>query len=199
MKSRAGASAASIALLYLGAGAACIGFQGPEDLRRDIVQATGVELHRESGVSVGRMGVALVRWFTPEDEIPLKGVRRVQVGVYRVTDASDADPAAELLGMPALSDWEPVVHLRERDENVLVMLREENESIRGVLVVVMEDDEWVLVRIRGKLQRIVEEAMRLAFDRTDRPDLYDPALNEYRESRHAEIAEIRQSGERISR
>jgi hypothetical protein len=69
--------------------ASCIGFHGPEDLRRDLVQATGVELERETGVSVGRMGVMLVRWFTSEEEIPLKGVRKVQVGVYEVTDFGD--------------------------------------------------------------------------------------------------------------
>jgi hypothetical protein len=198
MKNRTGACAGSVVVLGLAAASACIGFRGPEDLRRDIVQTTGVELQREVGVTVGRAGVALVRWFTPEDEIPLKGVRRVQVGVYRVSDAARGDPAADLLEIPALADWEPVVRLRERDENVLVMLRQENDAIRGLLVVVMEGDEWVLVRVRGKLQHVVEEAMQLAFDRTDRPDLYGPAVAEYRESRPAEVAEIRRSGGRVS-
>jgi hypothetical protein len=35
-----------------------------------------------------------------------------------------------------------------------------------------EPDEWVLVRIRGKLDRIIEDAIEMAFDEVDRPDLY---------------------------
>ena len=52
------------------------------------------------------------------------------------------------------------------------MLRQEDEKIRGLLVVVAERDEWVLVRVRGKLDLIVEDVMRMAFDQADRPDRY---------------------------
>jgi hypothetical protein len=169
--------------------ASCIGFHGPEDLRRDLVQATGVELHRETGVSVGRMGVMLVRWFTPEDEIPLKGVRRVQVGVYEVTDFGDGGYPRGHVDPPELPGWEPVVRVHDDDENVFVMLRQEDDAIRGMLVVVMERDEWVLVRIKGRLEKVVEEAMRMAFDQAEHPELYEPAVAEYREARPAATAE----------
>lgn len=161
----------------------CIGFHGPEDLRRDLVQATGVELERETGVSVGRMGVMLVRWFTSEEEIPLKGVRKVQVGVYEVTDFGDGGYGRGTVEPLELPGWDPVVRVHEEDEHVFVMLRQEEDAIRGMLVVVMEQDEWVLVRIKGKLQHVVEEAMRMAFDRAEHPELYEPAVAEYREAR----------------
>jgi hypothetical protein len=160
----------------------CISFHGPKDLRRDLVQVTGVELERESGVSVGPMGVMLARWFTDEDEVPLKGVRRVQVGVYEVTDFGDSGYGHETVLPPDLPGWETVVRVHEDDETVFVMLREEDEMIRGMLVVVMERDEWVLVRIKGKLNRIVESAMEMAFEEADRPELYEPALAEYHDS-----------------
>jgi len=163
--------------------ASCIGFHGPEDLRRDLVQATGVELEREAGVSVGRMGVMLVRWFTSEEEIPLKGVRKVQVGVYEVTDFGDGRYGRGTVDPLELPGWEPVVRVHEDDEDVFVMLRQEEDDIHGMLVVVMEQDEWVLVRIKGKLQHVVEEAMRMAFDKAEHPDLYEPAVAEYREAR----------------
>ena len=169
--------------LCLATCASCIGFRGPEDLRRDLVQATGVELDREVAVSVGRMGVMLVRWFTPEDEIPLKGVRRVQVGVYEVTDFGDGGYERGAVTPPELPGWDPVVRVQEDDESVFVMLRQEEDAIRGMLVVVADADEWVLVRIKGKLQNVVEEAMRMAFDKAEHPDLYEPAVAEYREAR----------------
>ncbi|MHC4502972.1 MAG: DUF4252 domain-containing protein [Planctomycetota bacterium] len=162
--------------------ASCITFHGPKDLQRDLVQATGVELERESGVTVGRMGVMLARWFTPEKEIPLKGVRRVQVGVYEVTDFGEGDYGQGSVEPPELPGWETVVRVHEEDENVFVMLHQEEDQIRGMLVVVMERDEWVLVRIKGKLNRTVERAMQMAFEEADRPELYDPALTAYRES-----------------
>lgn len=161
----------------------CIGFHGPEDLRRDLVQVTGVELDREMGVSVGRFGVALARWFTPEEEIPLKGVRRVQVGVYEVTE-----PAARRLSEPpSLPDWHAVVEIHDSDEDVFVLMLQREDEIRGLLVVVAEEDEWVLVRVRGKLERVVEQAMRMAFERANRDDLAEPAIADYRASQDESV------------
>ena len=44
--------------------------------------------------------------------------------------------------------------------------------IRHMVVVVAEEDEWVLVRLKGNLTRIIESAMEFAFDEMERPDLY---------------------------
>jgi hypothetical protein len=160
----------------------CISFHGPNDLRRDLVQATGVELDRESAISIGPVGVMLARWFTAEEEIPLKGVRRVQVGVYEVTDVGDGGFGRGTVDPPELPGWETVVRIQEDDEHVFVMLHQEEDEIRGMLVVVMEQEEWVLVRIKGRLRHTVERAMQMAFEQADRPELYEPAVADYRES-----------------
>jgi hypothetical protein len=170
----------------------CI-FHGPENLRRDLEQASGVELEREAGVTVGRVGTMLVRWFTPEDEVPLKGVRKGQVGVYHVVDRPDGAPTE--LKLPELSGWQRVARVRERDGQVDLFMLEENARVRGMLVVVAEDDEWVLVRIRGKLDHVLEQAMEMAFKQADRPELYEPTLADYRrgddEEETTEIAQAR--------
>jgi hypothetical protein len=168
--------------LALTACMACVGLHGPEDLRRDLVQATGVELDRETGISVGPVGVMVARWFTSEDEVPLKGVRRVQVGIYTVTDRGNDDYGDGLVDLPDLPGWESVVRVHEDDESVFVMLHQDKKTIRGMLVLVMERDEWVLVRIKGKLQHVVEQAMHMAFEEAERPELYETAVAEYRES-----------------
>ena len=46
------------------------------------------------------------------------------------------------------------------------------------LIVVAEDEEWVVVRMYGDLDRILEETMRFAFDQAERPDLYDRTREE---------------------
>lgn len=167
--------------------------RGPENLRRDLEQASGVELEREAGVTVGRVGTMLVRWFTPADEVPLKGVRKVQVGVYRVVDRPNGAPVE--LSLPALSGWQRVARVRQSDEQVDLFVLEENARVRGMLVVVAEDDEWVLVRIRGKLDHVLEQAMEMAFEQADHPELYEPTLADYRRGDDAEeTKEIARAG-----
>jgi hypothetical protein len=54
----------------------------------------------------------------------------------------------------------------------MVLVREKKESVRAMLVVVAEPDEWVLVRVFGHLDDTLEQAMTMAFDEVERPDLY---------------------------
>ena len=124
--------------------------------------------------------VMLVRWATSEEEIPLRGVRRIEVGVYQVQGLRRGVQERQRMDPPELPGWQNVARVREDNEEVFVLVREEEGQIRGLLVVVAEEDEWVLVRIRGKLQRTFESVMELAFDRAERPDLYEPVLAEYR-------------------
>ena len=154
-------------------------FRGPGDLKQDLSQAAGVTLDKEFGISLGRFSTWVarkaVKWSDDGemDEISLRGVHHVQVGVYQVDGLRRGfeDPAP--LDLDNFSpEWQPLVTVHEDDGDVFVMLREKDEKIRGLLVVVAEHDEWVLVRVRGKLDPIVEDVMRMAFDQADRPDSY---------------------------
>jgi hypothetical protein len=83
------ALALSLALLQLVVGAACV-LRGPSGVRREVVQQTGVELDRELGLTLGRMTLAVARAVVKtedEDELPLREISKVQVGVYRVVGA----------------------------------------------------------------------------------------------------------------
>ena len=173
-------------LLCIATATSCIRFHGPEDLRRDLAREAGVELDREMGVTLTRTAVMLARWVTPEDEIPLKGVRRVQVGVYEVTGLRRGVDGRQPIEPPELPGWHNMVRVREEGEEVFVLVREEDEEIRGMLVIVAEEDEWVLVRIKGKLQRTLESVMELAFEHAERPDLYEPTMAEYEKAKEGE-------------
>ena len=166
--------------LCLVATTSCIRFHGPEDLRRDLARTAGVKLDREMGVTLTRTAVMLARWATSEEEIPLRGVRRVEVGTYRVQGLGRGVEQRRPIDPPELPGWQTIVRVREDNEDIFVLLREEEDEIRGLLIVVAEEDEWALVRIRGRLQHTLEGVMELAFDRAERPDLYEPVLAEYR-------------------
>ena len=175
-------TAFSVALVGLALTASCIRFHGPEDLRRDLSQAAGVQLDREMGVTLTRTGVMLARWFTSEEDVPLKGVRRVEVGVYEVTGLRRGVDERLPVTLPELPGWQLVVRIRESDEEIFVLVHEKKEKLRGILVIVAEDDEWVLVRIRGKIEHMMDDVMEMAFSQAERPDLYEPAMAEYRET-----------------
>jgi len=158
-------------------GTSCVRFRGPEDLRKDLSRTAGVELETEMGVTVTRSGMWIARkaikWSDDDDDIPsLKGVRRVEVGIYQVEGLRDGRDAPVALGLSDLPDWSPIVRIQEDGEAVFVLVDEEHEQIKRMLVVVADHDEWVIVRIKGNLTRIIEDAMRMAFENADRPELY---------------------------
>ncbi len=167
-------------LVCLATATSCIRFHGPEDLRRDLARAAGVKLDRERGLTLTRTGVMLVRWATSEERIPLRGVRRVEVGIYQVQGLRRGVEQRRPIAPPQLPGWQNIVRVRDDGDEVFVLVREEDEEIREMLVIVAEEDEWVLVRIRGQLQDTIESALQLAFDRAERPELYEPVLAEYR-------------------
>jgi len=157
----------------------CVRLHGPEDVRRDLSREAGVRLNREMGITVTRSGVWLARkilkW-SGEEEIPkLKGIRRVEVGIYEVRGLRKGVDAPRPFELAEFDGWDQIARIRDGGEEVHVMVREVDGILRNMLVVVAADDEWVLVRIRGRLDRIVQDAMRLAFDQADRPDLYAQA------------------------
>ena len=165
--------------------ASCIGFHGPNGIRRELVETTGARLEQQSGLSVGRMGLALARCFTKDEEVPLAGVHHVEVGVYSVEEGH----AVELSDPPRLAGWETVVEMHEEDGDTFVLVQQDESRIRGMLVIVAEEDEWVLVRLRGRLDHLLEDAMRLGFDQGEREHLAEPAIAEYRASHRESTGE----------
>lgn len=167
--------ARSLAVLVVALGSAACILHGPGDLKRDLSQSAGVKLDREFGLTLGRTGTWVARkamkW-SGETDVSLKGVRKIEIGVYQVEGLRSGRAAASSLQPADLPDWSPLVRVHEEDSDVFVLLKEDDARIRGILVVVAEPDEWVLVRIRGRLDGLVEDVMQAAFDEVDRPDLY---------------------------
>lgn len=168
---------AGVLLVPVLGGVGCIRLTGPEDVRQDLSEIAGVKLRQETGFTVTRSGMWIARKamkMSGEEEISLRGIRRVEVGVYEVKGLRrgiDERVPLTLDDMP--KGWHPMVIVEGDDEEIFVMTKHgEDGMIRQLLVVVSEDDEWVLVKIKGKLDHIVEDAMRMAFDQGDRLELY---------------------------
>lgn len=153
--------------------------KGPAEIKHEMSLSSGKDYDRVIGLTLGRTSMALARWglkVAGEDEIPIKGIRKVRVGIYEVENswrpASTENPARQ----PDLPGWEPIVRMHDDGENVMVMIRQRGERIKSMLVVVDEPEQLVIVRIWGNLDRLLEEAIRYGFEEIDRPDLIEPAI-----------------------
>jgi uncharacterized protein DUF4252 len=150
----------------------CVRLVGPEDVRLELSDQAGVKLKQETGFTVTRSGIWLARQFVDDDEVPLRGVRRVEIGVYEVAGLKHGLEEPQRLDPGYFRDWTPIVRVNEDGEQLMVLVREKKESVRAMLIVVAEPDEWVLVRVFGHLDQTLEQAMTMAFDEVERPDLY---------------------------
>jgi hypothetical protein len=96
----------------------------------------------------------------------LRGVSRVQVAVY-----DSHLHAMEDVHMPkrlqSLIDdgWETAVRVRDAREAVWLLYRPDGEKVREIFVVVLNDDQLVLVKARGNLERLLAAAMDEAHGR----------------------------------
>lgn len=168
-------------LIVMAAG--CV-LKGPSDVKRDLTVATGVEYDKEFGITLGRVGMSVARWAvkrSDDEDVArmLKGVRKLEVGVYHPAEGSG--PGEGILRPSDFPDWNPLVEVVDETDRVLVLTRTVDGSIRRMLVVVDDSDELVIVRMRGKLDHVLEDAMRMAFEHGDRPELADPTIETYRE------------------
>jgi hypothetical protein len=149
----------AVLLVILIAAPAC-SLRGPEGIRRDISRSTGYTYDREFGMTLGRVGLAVARMALEEDDEELKilrGLTRIQVGVYQV-ESRPRNPGDLELGRISMASWEPMMSVKEDDEDVLILLKRKKGLVREMLVVVSESEELTIVRMKGQLDQMLDEA-----------------------------------------
>ena len=163
-------------------GTGCVTLHGPEEIRRDLSDEVGVKLGHEFSITVNRGGMWMARtgmkWAGEADEVDLRGIHHVDVGIYNVEGLRKGFEAPGAIHPDLFEGWEPLARVQEEGENVLVLTREKRGGIRGLLVVVAESDEWVIVKVKGNLDQVIEQALAQAFDEMERPELYDKTREE---------------------
>lgn len=120
-------------------------------------------------MNLGPVTLRLAKWILrrvdDEDALMasdyLSEIRRVKAGVYEVRGEPDPDFSQ----MPSLKrfekrGWELAVKVRDEEESVLVYYRERRDTVSDMFVVVATDEELVLAKIEGRLNRLLERAMQ---------------------------------------
>jgi hypothetical protein len=130
------------------------------DIRYEFSNSTGLALEPEFGVKLGRISTGFAKMFVKnhDEEISFKGVSKVEVGVYNVVDARE--PAGPDLAAMELEGWVTIARVRDGDERVQVMCRPDGDRLRALLVLVLDGDELVVVRLKGRLEKFLPAALQ---------------------------------------
>lgn len=141
-------------------------------IRREIqAQMPDTPFHRQVELSLGRVTLSLARLAmavipsTREARAYLRDLSQVQVAVYDHGPISEADSMA---AMPArlrslvAQGWEAAVKVRDANQRVWLLYRAQDAAVHEVLIVVLDDEELVLVKARGRLGHLVEGALKEA-------------------------------------
>jgi hypothetical protein len=155
----------AVAVMSLG----CMWAPGLSQVRRDLErQLPGARFEKDVELSMGPVSLAFARLFT--NMVPdarqasgyLKDVSRIELAVY------DADhiPSPKGVKMPRRlqqlvtnEDWEMAVRIRDKGELGWILYRTDDERIKELYVVLLNQDELLMVRAEGNLERLVARAL----------------------------------------
>jgi hypothetical protein len=129
-----------------------------------------LRLDKELSLTLGRMSMALARAVlrlsdedVDDEELRfLRGVRRVEVGIYRIVEADFENSDPRLLGLGermSKKGWYNIVRTSDDDENTWVYSKPNADAdLRGLIVIALAGDELVVVRLDGYLQDALAQA-----------------------------------------
>lgn len=159
-----------VSLLALaGVSSGCLWAPDLAVVRKDIErQLPGVNFDKEIELTLGPISLLFARLVTRmvpdarEASGYLRDVSRIELAVYN----ADHMPPSHTVTMPEKlkkmresEGWELAVRVRDDNDLVWVLYRLDDEVIKELYVVVLGDDELVLVKAEGKLERLVARAL----------------------------------------
>lgn len=145
-----------------------------DHVRKDIEsQIPGAVFNREFAISLGPLSLGLLRLVAAlapvedDERAYLKDISKVKVAVYEI-DNMPREPRIEVpRRLRKLLDdkgWDIAVRMRDDGETVWVLYKARDDEVRQMYVVVMDEEELVLARVEGHLDRLFERAVSERFD-----------------------------------
>lgn len=133
--------------------------------------APGARFEREEHVRLGRIKLGLVKGLIrmvddedPESRTVLREIHRVEVATYRVHDLPDLSglrqQAPRFESQLARTGWSLTVKAQEDNSPSWLFTRSDDQGgLKNVLVVDLDDHELTVVRVDGRLDRMLAEAI----------------------------------------
>ena len=141
-----------------------------DSVRKDIErQIPDAHFEKEFAISLGPISLGLARTIirlVPDADVHeareyLGDLSKVQVAVYEANHVPRGAEVRTPQRFESLLDegWEMAIKAREHGESIWVMYRSDDDEIREVYIIVLDPDELVLVKVRGRLDRLFAKVM----------------------------------------
>ncbi len=147
----------------------CMWAPGLAQVRRDLErQLPGAHFEKDIELTLGPVSLAFARLFTrmvpdaKEASGYLSDVSKIELAVYqtnRMPSAMDVSMPHRLQELEANEDWEMAVRIRDKNELAWILYRMDDENIKELYVVILNQNELVMVRAEGNLERLVARAL----------------------------------------
>jgi len=156
-------------LAVVGGSSGCLWAPDLARVRRDIEdQIPGASFDKEIELSLGPVSLLFVRLVVnvvpaaAEARGYLRDLSRVQVAVYHTEElpvTKNVETPRRLKKLIEEKGWEMAVKVRDEDEMLWVLYHIDGDTIKEMYVVVLNEEELVLVKIKGRLERLVAHAL----------------------------------------
>jgi hypothetical protein len=116
-----------------------------------------VQLDREFGIKLGWTSTKIMLSFMDDEDEPAFGCDLDGIGVATYTIPAGARKVRLDPKRLGLGDWDTAIRARDADGDVLLVTREKRGKVRELILVVIDDEEVVLGRLKGDLGALVEK------------------------------------------
>jgi len=93
----------------------------------------------------------------------LRDIRNVQVGVYKLYDIDRNKPLKipdRIAKNLARKGYEPIIKTKEKNSATWIFTKMRGKRLESLYVISLEQHELVLVEVKGRLERILQKAIR---------------------------------------
>ena len=127
----------------------------------------GLEFDHQFGLTLGRMSMGLARSVgslaMEEDELRVfRGIRKVEMATFETRGDRQIDFPRQLEASLSRKGWETLARFKEDGELGWVVYRLDGERLKNVMVMVLDHGELTLVRLAGRLDRVVGAALEFS-------------------------------------
>ena len=142
----------------------CMTYRGPHGVEATIERKAQVELHREMGVKLGPISTKIAASMLRHsgDDQDFRDVSGIGIAVFEVTRHTGAPTQPITAKDLGVEGWQPMIEQRSGGDQLLVLAKTRDGEIREMMFVSIEDEEVVVARLKGHLDRLIAKTLAAA-------------------------------------
>ena len=141
---------------------ACMSYRGPRGVEDSLERSLGVELKRDVGIKLGPISTRIVASLSGDDghaDFDLHEISSVGVVIFERGRSNGSTPRRIEPKDLGVTGYTTMLSSSDGDEQVLILVRPRKGSIRDMVLLAVEADEVVVVRLTGHLDTLIAKAM----------------------------------------